>query len=141
MMPYPRYLPSANAHFDGFILLDSVEAGLTTPSPSRSPIIYFQVSAGMQPHPVYALDRLAIVIYSYCKAAHVLDHDTQMQAYFSCAWVSTAISSNLIATHVEWHVSTRMRTAAQKFIDDIDSSNPSWVWPKTEIRLPGQGRS
>ena len=133
------YSPYASAHFDRFLVFSSVEAGLTTPSPSQSPIVRFGVLTGIQSHPIHALDRLAIVIYSYCKVASVLEMgETQLQASVTCSWVSTKKFSNLIATHVEWHVAPRVRVAAKKLIEDMDSNKPSWEWPQTEITLPGQ---
>ncbi len=131
------YSPYATAHFDGNLLFGSAEAGLTTPSPSRSPIVRFEVLAGIQSHPVYALDRLAVVIYAYCKAARILEMgETHLQASITCSWVSTKTHSNLIAMHVEWHVSSRVRNAAKQLIEDMDSRKPSWEWPNREIALP-----
>lgn len=133
------YSPYSSAHFDGFLVFGNVEAGWTTASPDRSPIVRFDVLTGIQSHPIYALDKLAVTIYSYCKVARILEvGDTQLQASFTCSWVSTKYYSNLIATHVEWHVSPRLRVAANQLAKDMESRKPSWTWPDTEIVLPGQ---
>jgi hypothetical protein len=133
------YTPYASAHFDGYILHNSIEAGLTTPSPSRYPIVRFKIVTGVQAHPIYALDRLAVTIYAYCKAASFLEMDeTQVQAFLTAAWVSTNDYSNLVTTHIEWHVSPKLRVEAKKVISEMDKKGGPWQWPQGEIRLPSQ---
>jgi hypothetical protein len=133
------YTPYASAHFDGYILHNSIEAGLTTPSPSRSPIVRFKIAAGVQAHPIYALDRLAVTIYAYCKAASFLEMDeTQMQASLTATWISTDNCSNLVTTHIEWHVSSKLRVEAKKVISEMDKKGGPWQWPQGGVRLPNQ---
>ena len=88
---------------------------------TRSPIVYFKVLAGVQAHPVWALDDLAIEIYSCCQAAKEAGvSDTHLQVSVTGSWVSTENFSNIIASDVEWHIaSSNLRTKAERAIAEM----------------------
>jgi hypothetical protein len=133
----PQHTPYANARFDGYLVFDSVQAGMVKIGMSSAPVVRFNVVTGIQRHPVFALDKLAIVIFSYCKAAQELCmNDTQLQTSWTASWVSTDNYSNLVATHVEWHTSPKVRVAAQRMLAEFESGRPSW--PNDLLFFPGQ---
>ncbi len=137
-MTFPRYSPYAIARFDGFVIFGDVQMGMMKTGITRSPIVKFSVVAGYQKHPVYALDRLALIVYSYCQAAKSAGiGETSLQASITASWVSTEQFSNIVATHIEWHTAMTIRPASQQILNDlIESQNRKW--PPTEITLPGQ---
>jgi len=106
---------------------------------TKSPIVYFKVLAGVQSHPVWALDDLAIEIYSYCQAAKEEGvSDTHLQVSVTGSWVSTESFSNIIASDVEWHIaSSKLRTKVEHVIAEMKRSRKD-LWPLDPVTLPVQ---
>lgn len=130
--------PYAIARFDGALVFEDVQAGLITTGVTKSPIVHFDILAGMQTHPIWALDALAVKVYSYALAAKTLKlSQTQVQISVTASWVSTNEFSNLIATHIEWHVSPSIRNFMEHLMLESKKSRTA-EWPSTEIRLPVQ---
>ncbi len=129
----------AVAHLDGALLYHCVRAGLMTTGLTKSPIVYFKVLAGVQSHPVWALDDLAIEIYSYCQAAKEEGvSDTHLQVSVTGSWVSTENFSNIIASDIEWHIaSSKLRTKVERAIAEMRSSRRD-SWPLDPVTLPVQ---
>ncbi len=129
----------AVAHLDGVLLYHSVRAGLMTTGLTKSPIVYFKVMAGVQSHPVWALDDLAIEIYSCCQAAKEEGvSDTHLQVSVTGSWVSAENFSNIIASDVEWHIaSSNLRTRAERAIAEMRRRGRA-SWPPDPLTLPVQ---
>lgn len=130
--------PYAVARFDGALVFASVRAGLIATGVAKSPIVQFDVLAGVQTHPIWALDALAVKVYSYALAAKNLKlSQTQVQVSVTASWVSTSEFSNLIATYIEWHVSPSIRNSMDHLMLETKKGQAT-AWPSTEMRLPIQ---
>src|SRR5512138_110810 len=129
----------AVAHLDGVLLFQGIRAGLMTTGLTKSPIVCFKVLAGVQAHPVWALDDLAIEIYSCCQAAKEEGvSDTHLQVSVTASWVSTENFSNMIASDIEWHIaSSTLRTKAERTIARL-RKNGKDGWPLDPLTLPVQ---
>jgi len=139
-MNIAQYSPYAIAHFDGVLMFDSIQAGVMTIGITKSPVVRFRVLAGVQSHPIWSLDRLALTVYSYCDVAKDMQlTKTALQVSITASWVSTEQFSNLIATHVEWHTASNVRVAAQRILTDMGNDGKR-LWPLTEMSLPIQER-
>jgi len=134
--PYTAY---AVTHLDGSLLYSSVRAGLMTTGLTTSPIVHFKVLAGVQSHPVWALDDLAVQIYSYSQAANKAGvSDTHLQVSVTGSWVSAENFSNIIANYVEWHIpSSQLRGAAEKLYSEMRRSRSN-SWPASPLTIPVQ---
>lgn len=129
----------AVAHFDGALLYHAIRAGLMTTGLTKSPIVYFKVLAGVQSHPIWALDDLALEIYSCCQAAKEEGvSDTHLQVSVTGSWVSSENFSNIIASDIEWHIaSSSLRAKAERAIAEMRKKGRN-VWPQDPLVLPVQ---
>lgn len=129
----------AVAHLDGALLYHDVRAGLMTTGLTKSPIVRFKVLAGVQSHPVWALDDLAMEIYSYCQAAKEEKvSDTHLQVSVTGSWVSGENFSNIIASDIEWHIaSSNLRTKVERAMAEMRRSRKD-SWPLEPLILPVQ---
>ncbi len=129
----------AVAHLDGVLLYQGVRAGLMATGLTKSPIVSFKVLAGAQSHPVWALDDLAIEIYSCCQAAKEAGvSDTHLQVSVTGSWVSGENFSNIIASDVEWHIaSSALRTKAERALAEMKKRGKD-SWPLDPLTLPVQ---
>ncbi len=136
MRVHPAY---AVAHLDGVLLYRCVRAGLMTTGLTKSPIVYFKVLAGVQSHPVWALDDLALEIYSCCQAAKEEGvSDTHLQVSVTGSWVSAENFSNIVASDVEWHIaSSNLRKKAERAIAEMKTRGRD-RWPLDPLTLPVQ---
>jgi hypothetical protein len=129
----------AVAHLDGVLLYQCVRAGLLTTGLTKSPIVQFKVMAGVQAHPLWALDDLAIEVYSCCQAAKEEGvSDTHLQVSVTGSWVSTENFSIIIANDVEWHIaSSKLRIRAERAVIEMKRSGKG-SWPIDPLTLPVQ---
>ncbi len=131
--------PYAIARFDGALMFANVQSGLMTTGTTKSPIVAFRVLTGMQVHPVWALDALAVKVYSYAYAARALNLDkTQLQVSITASWVSASDCSSLVATQIEWHVPSNVRSFVERMIVKAKQGEFVADWPSTEMRIPSQ---
>ena len=63
----------ASARLDGVLDYMTLKIGLLTKTPQPTPVIAFYVLAGLQRHPIWALDRMAAVVFCYCVTAKQVD--------------------------------------------------------------------
>lgn len=137
-MDFPRHTPYAAARFDGALLFTSLQAGIMVTGKTQSPIVRYEVRAGAQNHPVWSLDRLALVVYCYSEIAKAEKlEETDLQVSVTASWISTNRFSNLIATHIVWHTSSAIRETVSQMLAHLEDEQEH-VWPLTEIRLPVQ---
>ncbi len=136
-----NYTAYAVTRLDGALLHSSICAGLMTTGLTRSPIVHFKVLAGVQPHPVWALDDLAVEIFSYCQAAKQAGvSDTHLQVSVTGSLVSVENFSNIIAGYIEWHIpSSQLRTEAERVLSKM-RRNGKASWPVESLALPVQSR-
>lgn len=106
---------------------------------TKSPIVHFKIKAGVQYHPAWAIDELAIEIYSYCQAARVSGvGPTHLQVSIAATWVSGETFSNLIVTNVEWHIaSQKLREQALRIYSEAKRSRKyPGDWPEENLSIP-----
>ena len=127
------------ARFDGALLYDDFRAGLMMTGITKSPIVHFKIRAGIQNHPAWAIDELAIEIYCYCKAAQgVRVSPTHLQVSVAATWISAESCSNLIVTNVEWHIaSNELRKNALRMYSEFTKRRGLPAdWPDDIIHIP-----
>lgn len=135
----PPYAPYAITRLDGALMFRGYRLGMTpVTSRERSLVILFTILAGVQEHPVYALDDLAVRVFAYCHTAIEMKlNPTQLEVSLTASLVSSKESSNLIATHVEWHTASTVRGAAEVLRNRLAAAD-NLAWPLEEINLPKQ---
>ncbi len=105
-----------------------------------SPILKAMVIAGKQAHPIWALDRLALVIYCYVQSAkyHYPRGPLPIQVNVRSSLISNASTSCIVADSIIWHTSETIRMDAERLIAKLTSSTRLTTnWPeKTEMTLP-----
>ena len=104
-------------------------------------MILFTILTGAQEHPVYALDDPAVRVFAYCHTAIEMNlNPTQLEVSLTASLVSSKESSNLIATHVEWHTASTVRGAAEMLRNRLAACE-TLTWPQEEINLPKQEKA
>lgn len=129
----------ASVHFDGTISCSNLVAGLLETPGLPSPVVNFRVTAGLQSHPAWALDRLAVVVYCYGQAARQgspLGTGEFIQVNVQGTLVSNEHTSITVAHSIHWHTSRRVRELAEHMITEIASNGKFSDWPDTKLRIP-----
>ena len=124
----------ASAHIDGVLDCRSLKVGiLETPQPT--PVVFFQVIAGAQRHPVWAIERTAAFVYCYCQVAK-----KYKQAEIEVNTIGNLVSGEktccVIASKILWHTSTRIRIDAENQISAMTSNSHGHLW--SEERWPSR---
>ena len=129
----------ANSHIDGGLDCSSLSIGVLKSMPD-SPIVKAMVIAGRQAHPIWALDRLALVIYGYVEAAkyHHPSGPLPIQVNVRVSLISDHSTSCVVAESIYWHTSERIRVDAERIITKLVSgAGLTAHWPaKTKMELP-----
>ncbi|MDO9301485.1 MAG: hypothetical protein Q7T89_08875 [Anaerolineales bacterium] len=129
----------ATSHIDGGLDCSSLSIG-TLKSMPDSPIVKAMVIAGHQAHPIWALDRLSIVIYCYVQSAkyHYPGGPLPIQVNIRSSLISNTITSCIVADSIIWHTSETIRSDAERLIAQMTSdARLTSQWPvKTEMALP-----
>jgi hypothetical protein len=127
------------SHIDGGLDCSSLSIGILKSVPD-SPILKAMVIAGKQAHPIWALDRLALVIYSYVEAAkyHYPRGPLPIQVNIRSSLISNERTSCIVADSIYWHTSEAIRVDAERLIAKMTSAaRMTTHWPtKTEMALP-----
>jgi len=121
----------ASARLDGLFICRALQAGILRGA--SSPVVCFTVAAGVQEHPVWALDRLAIVVYAYCRASE----GSPVEICLEGRLVSNESISVVVANRVQWHTSRRARISAERLIAEmmLRGKLPT-DWPRERMTLP-----
>jgi hypothetical protein len=110
-----------------------------------SPILKAMVIAGKQAHPIWALDRLALVIYCYVESAkyHYPRGPLPIQVNVRSSLISNESTSCIVADSIIWHTSETIRMDAERLLAKMTSSaRLTSHWPeKKEMTLPVNGES
>jgi hypothetical protein len=132
----------ATSHIDGGLDCSILSIGVLKSMPD-SPIVKARVIAGRQSHPIWALDRLALVIYGYVEAAkyHHPSGPLPIQVNVRGSLISDHSTSCVVAESIYWHTSERIRVDAERIITKLVSgASLTAHWPaKVEIKLPVEG--
>ena len=96
----------ATSHIDGGLDCSSLSIGILKSMPD-SPIVKAMVIAGQQAHPIWALDRLALVIYCYVQSAkyHYPRGPLPIQVNVRSSLISNESTSCIVADSIIWHTS------------------------------------
>ena len=134
----------AISNIDGGLDCSSLSIGILK-TMSDSPIVKVMVIAGLQAHPVWAIDRLAVVIYCYVQSAkyHYPRNLLPIQVNVRGSFISNDRTSCIVADSVAWHTSETIRMDAERLIFNLTSGKHlTNQWPtKTEMTLPIQGET
>ena len=132
----------ATSHIDGGLDCCSLSIG-TLKSMPDSPILKAMVIAGHQAHSIWALDRLALVIYCYVQSAkyHYPRGPLPIQVNVRSSLVSNESTSCIVADSIIWHTSEGIRSDAERLIAKMTSdARLTTQWPETaEMSLPVNG--
>jgi hypothetical protein len=132
----------ATSNIDGGLDCSSLSIGILKSMPD-SPIVKVMVIAGKQAHPIWALDRLALVIYSYVQSAkyHYPRGPLPIQVNVRGSLISNDITSSIMVDAIVWHTSETIRVDAERLIAKMSSSaRLTDQWPeKMEMTLPVNG--
>jgi hypothetical protein len=130
------------SHIDGGLDCSSLSKGILRSMPD-SPIVKAMVIAGKQAHPIWAMDRLALVIYSYVQSAkyHYPRGPLPIQVNIRGSLVSNESTSCIVADSIIWHTSEAIRSDAERLIAKLTSdARLTSHWPETaEMALPVNG--
>jgi hypothetical protein len=127
----------AAAHIDGRMILESMRFGVLKIQPT-SPVANFMIEAGSQRHPIWALNRLAIVVYAFSQVAQNAG-ETEIEVNLKGSLISGPQLSNIIAASMSWHTSQRIRAGAEKLIAEMTGSgsrHKERPWPSTVLEIP-----
>jgi len=129
----------ATSHIDGGLDCSSLLIGILSSMPD-SPIVKAMVIAGQQAHPIWALDRLALVIYCYVQSAkyHYPRGPQPIQVNIRSSLISNASTSCIVAESFIWHTSEAIRADAERLIVELTAgARLTAYWPaKNEMVLP-----
>ncbi len=121
----------ASARLDGLFVCSTLQAGIL--QNATSPAVRFTVAAGVQHHPVWALDRLALVVYAYCRASTGSSVEVNLEG----SLVSNESTSIVVANRIQWHTSRKVRTTAEQLISELAlTGRLPKQWPADMLSLP-----
>ncbi len=123
-------MTNATIRIDGALALHSLRAikpntsGLEEDAP-----IFFRVRAGIQEHPVWAYDRLAIVVFCYTHVARQNTGDLSgvLEVSLDGVLISHGNCANVLAKSIRWHTSSAIRRVSEQLINNFISGE---VTPK-----------
>jgi len=134
----------ATSHIDGGLDCSSLSIGILK-SMTDTPIAKAMVIAGQQAHPIWALDRLALVIYCYIQSAkyHYPHGPLPIQVNVRGSLISNTVTSSIVADSIIWHTSETIRIDAEILITKLVSDKRLTAhWPtKVEMSLPINGET
>ena len=137
----------SSVHFDGELSAAHLQRGVIETPGHPTPVVSFQVVAGLQAHPVWALDRLAIVVSCYCQAARQLKGSETgefLQVNVQGTLVSNEHTSITVASSIHWHTSKAIRDLAERMIagqlqecnTPLGCRGTPKGWPQDKLVMP-----
>ena len=139
----------ASAHIDGVLDCTTLKVGQLQTYSQLVPVAKFYVIAGIQRHPIWAIERLASVVYCYCQAArmsqtgrlHSPDETVGIMINLCGSLVSSSEAICVVASSIHWHTSAQIRITAEAMIEELkivgNKKLPTWPF-KDAMRLPIQ---
>jgi len=136
----PIAAPNAVAHIDGSVDCTLLRVGVLN-IVSATPVASFLVRSGVQQHPVWALERLAVVVYCYCQAVKAETLATELpviEVSVQASLVSGRKLAALVAFDIHWHTSRAIRDRAEPMIARMTGDHARWKdrWPTEPIEFP-----
>ncbi|MCZ2078029.1 MAG: hypothetical protein LC130_23860 [Bryobacterales bacterium] len=124
----------SGVHIDGVLDCKSIQVGLLKAIP-ETPVAQVRIVAGIQKHPTWALDRLAVVVYAYVQTALRYGEEIiKINAHGTL--VSNTLSSCVLLRSLTWHTSRTIRVEAERMIGNMTMPNGA-PWPNAkEMTLP-----
>ena len=120
-----------SARLDGTFMCGTLQAGVLRNT--SSPVVCFTVEAGIQTHPIWALDRLAIVAYAYCLASK----DNPVDVSLEGTLMSNDSISVVLAQRIQWHTSRKVRITADQLVSEMYQNGKLPLhWPVVNLSLP-----
>ena len=132
----------ASARLDGVLDCTALKVGLLTKTPDPTPVVAFYVLAGLQRHPIWAIEHLAAVVYCYCQAARQVDQSIEVNLTANLGSGTEAVC--VVAANINWHTSKDIRNQAEGMIARMTCKGARWVeqWPfRDSIQMPVARRS
>lgn len=133
------FVTYASSHIDGGLDCSNLSIGVLKNVPG-SPVVRARVLAGQQSHPVWALDRLAVTIFSFVQSArlHYPNGPQPIQVNLRSALFSDANTSCIVAESIVWHTSERIRRDAEQLMRSLEAgANLPVFWPSSaELTIP-----
>lgn len=117
-------MSSADVRIDGAIVLHSLQViNARPPGLDAALPVYFRVQANIQEHPVWAYDRLAVVVFSYVHVArqHTGDLSRGLEVSIDGSLISSGKCSSVLARSIHWHTSGAVRRVAEELISRLTS--------------------
>ena len=127
----------AAAHIDGTLDCQTMKVGILQAPLQPTPVAFFRVVAGLQRHPVWAIDRLAVVVYCYYQSA-LNYNQPAIEINLTGNLVSGTEAVCVIASKITWHTSREIRHWAEAKVSAMCEGS-QWVnrWPFTEpMQMP-----
>ena len=124
-------MANAIIRIDGALSLHSLRViRPETPGLKGDAPLFFKVRAGIQEHPVWAYDRLAIVVFCYTHVArqHTGDLSGVLEVSLDGILISNGDCANVLAKSIHWHTSGAIRRVAELLITKFASGE---VTPKS----------
>ena len=112
-------MANATIRIDGALALHSLRAiQPETPGLQNDAPLFFKIRAGIQEHPVWAYDRLAIVVFCYTHVArqHTGDLSGSLEVSLDGILVSNGDCANVLAKTIRWHTSSAIRRVSEQLI-------------------------
>ena len=92
--------------------------------------LFFKIRAGIQEHPVWAYDRLAIVVFCYTHVArqNTGDLSSRLEVSLDGVLISNGDCAYVLAKSIHWHTSSSVRRVAEVLISKFAAGE---VTPKS----------
>ncbi len=124
-------MTNAIIRIDGALALHSLRAiKPDTPGLQHDAPLFFKVRAGIQEHPVWAYDRLALVVFCYTHVArqHTGDLSGVLEVSLDGILISNGDCANVLAKSIHWHTSSAIRRVSEILIGKFVSGE---ITPKS----------
>ena len=124
-------MTNATIRIDGALALHSLRAiKPNTSGLENDASLFFKVRAGIQEHPVWAYDRLAIVVFCYTHVARQNTGDLSgaLEVSLDGVLISHGNCANVLAKSIRWHTSSAIRRVAEQLISSFVSGE---ITPET----------
>lgn len=129
-------------HIDGALDCSTLRMG-NLPSYPDTPTVFFKVFEGAQAHPVWAMDRVAVVVYCHVIIAQrrsIIPNQCHIQLSISANLVSATEATYLVAKSLTWHTSPTIMAEAENMIKAMARGKQVINWPSnSKIALPQTG--
>ena len=119
-------MSNADVRVDGAVALHSLQVvNAQVPGMSAAMPVFFKVQAGIQEHPIWAYDRLAVVVFCYTHVArqHTGDLSQRLEVSVDGLLISSDSCSSVLARSIRWHTSGAIRRVAEELISKFMSGS------------------